>query len=159
MKTLWRLVVCDLEHDPKQALGWIRNNGRISIGPGGTRDLRTMDPGSAKMSALRSEAHIPINTFSARAARNLWNFYSEMSIGDLVILNARRPAAVVEVTGEYEYCEQYPLSLRRDGTPYRHQRGCLEIKDYDPTELWRNAGGAANGQNIRWTLFRCQNKV
>ena len=91
---------------------------------------------------------------------SLWNFFSEMCIGDLVILTTDRRAGIAEVTGEYEYFENYPLApLSRDGTPYRHQRKVVQRTEWEPNELWSKAGCAAAGQSIHWTLLRCQNPV
>src|SRR5579859_1266084 len=70
--------------------------------------------------------------------------FSEMCIGDLVILTTDRRAGIAEVTGEYEYFENYPLApLSRDGTPYRHQRKVVQRTEWEPNELWSKAGCAA----------------
>lgn len=82
---------------------------------------------------------------------SLWRFYHEMSIGDLVILSDGRSRRVVmRVTGPYEWTQN---SLPAPGD-YYHQRSA-ELSDEDPNGLWEHCGREAQGENIRWTLLRC----
>lgn len=73
--------------------------------------------------------------------------------GDLVILStAQRRELVVEVRGEYEWCEDGPVF----GDGYNHQR-LVRLTSMDPNRTWRGAGAKpAPGHSPRWTLIQCE---
>jgi predicted Mrr-cat superfamily restriction endonuclease len=151
MKNVWRLIT-QREHKD-EALAWCRENSRISVGWNKIGDIRKQGYRSADDIGAAIRKAYPQGHDSG--GPSLWNFYSEIQIGDLVILSAGRPRVfVVEINGEYEYIE----GPRSHGIPYSHQRSTL-VSGWKPEELWQKAGGGAAGQNIRWTLIRCANQV
>jgi hypothetical protein len=84
---------------------------------------------------------------------SLWRFYNEMAVGDLVIVgDGRRRHIVMRVTGHYEWSRS---SLPVPGD-YYHQRAA-ELSNDDADEVWARCGGEAIGENIRWTVLRCDN--
>lgn len=148
---VWRLIAH--HNDPEEAILWSQGTSRIAIGWGWIGDLRGTSPQDAaaigslirKMRPDLHNAHL--------GGPSLWRFYSEMAIGDLVILsdgNKRR--AVMCITGPYEWTDNWKPRLSGN---YYHQRSARIVHE-DPNELWERCGArAAKGESIRWTLTRC----
>jgi hypothetical protein len=108
------------------------------------------------LTTLVERAHRPWNlstSSTVNGGRSLWRLYHDVKIGDLVILNTNRRELVMRVLGEYYY-EQDSFSRNN----YCHRRKAEAIP-VDPDWLWRLSGGMAPGENVRRTLFRCQNTV
>ena len=86
---------------------------------------------------------------------SLWDFYSNVKVGDLVVLSADKPRVlVVEVRGDYEWTRKSPFE-----GDYQHQRRVIVRRDLSPDDIWRKAGGQASGQNPRGTLIRCEREL
>ena len=82
---------------------------------------------------------------------SLWDFYSNMQSGDLVVLSASKPRVlVVEVEGEYEWASESPFE-----GDYQHQRRVIIRRDLSPEDIWKKAGRAAR-QNVHQTLIQCE---
>lgn len=150
---VWRLIT---HHENKEAaLFWIRQNGRIAIGWGDIGDIRKRAYGSKDETADAVRRAYPQLRNSGSGGISLWDFYSGMVPGALVVLSASKARElVVEVQGDYEWREQSPL----DGD-YHHQRQVLIRRDLSPDEIWRKAGGAAPGQNVHCTLIRSERSL
>lgn len=154
---IWRLITHHI--NPDEALIWIRKNGRIAIGWGAIGDIGKLNYSSASAIGAAIRYHYPHKHNSGLGGPSLWNFYDGMSKGDLVILSARRPRAlVVEVLGKYEYVTDQSPHLRPNSHlegDYQHQR-LIQVSAIDPEKLWHAAGARpAPGQNIRYTLMKC----
>ena len=152
---VWRLIT---HHEmPEDMLRWSRDSGRIAIGWGKVGHLRKR--------AYRSPAEIvgairscyPGLQNAPNGGRCLWEFCHEMHPDDLVILSTgARRAAVMRVTGDYEYMLVEQVGC---GVGYQHQRRA-QVLSTDPNHLWEAAGGRpADGYSLRWTLIRCAKPV
>ena len=150
---IWRLKI---HHDPEQydqVLRWSKAEGVIAISWGDTGDLRDLAAGEAKDIAKHLAVVSPWRSGSNRnnAGHSLWRLYSEMQIGDVVILNSNHREVTMRVAGDYFFQDgEYPR--------YEHRRKA-EALSIDPNRLWQLSGGAAAGQSIYSTLVRCGDGV
>lgn len=146
---IWRLIAHD--DDPSGAIEEMKQRSRIAIGWTAIGDLRQANiQGQSSIGALISAAYPELGNANL-GGPSLWNFYQNMTPGDLVILNANsKRICVFEVTGPYVY-----ESGAREILGYLHQRSAC-LTDLDPEDLWDKSGSAvAPGQNMRWTLAGC----
>jgi predicted Mrr-cat superfamily restriction endonuclease len=150
---IWRVIAH--HKDPEKAVLWCQKNSRIAIGWGNIGDLRQFAPQDASAIISRIQEIYPELHNANLGGPSLWRLYSEMEIGDWVILSGHsRRRAVMRITGNYEWTDDRQSEL--SGT-YYHQRSA-ETTEYEPDKLWRNCGAKeAVGENIRWTLIRCNN--
>jgi predicted Mrr-cat superfamily restriction endonuclease len=152
MVRVWRLITHHTDKDA--ALFWTKQHQRIAIGWGKTGDIRAHNYNSADeiTTAVKREY---IGFHNAHVGGNsLWNLYSRMQEGDLVILSAEKPRVlVVEVEGDYSWNGD-----TRDapaGGDYWHQRKVRIRRDLNPEDIWKRAGGAAR-QNVHQALIECE---
>lgn len=153
MMRVWRLITHHTDKD--HALFWTKQNSRIAIGWGAIGDIAKKRYKSIDeiTSAIRRE-YSGLNN-SHLGGSSLWNFYSNVKVGDLVVLSADKPRVlVVEVEGDYEWTRESPL----DGD-YQHQRRVIVRRDLSPDDIWHKAGGQALGQNSHGTLLRCEREL
>ena len=152
--SVWRLIAHHA--DPEWAVAWSRTHERIAVGWGLIGDIRQQGFRSARDIGVAIRREYPDRRNSGLGGPSLWNFYAGIELGDLVILGHKgHRAAVFEVQGEYEYQPTDPTY----SYPYLHQRRA-RLRIPDPERLWRAAvADAAEGQSIRWTLFRCSQPV
>ncbi len=151
---VWRLIT---HHEDKDAaLFWTRQNGRIAFGWGNIGDIRIRNYESKEEIAAAIKVTYPQLRNSGSGGISLWDFYSNMVLGDLVVLSASKPRElVVEVQGQYEWQEQAPLE-----GDYYHQRGVLIRRDLDPEkDIWDKAGRSAPFQNVHCTLIRAERSL
>jgi predicted Mrr-cat superfamily restriction endonuclease len=150
---IWRLITH--HKDTEKAILWCKEKSRIAIGWGGIGDLRHSAPQNASaITSLIHEVYPELNNANL-GGPSLWRLYSEMVIGDLVILsNGNKRRAVMRVTGDYEWTDNWQYEISGS---YYHQRSAETTQD-DPDELWAHCGAKlAVGESIRWTLVRCNN--
>ena len=152
---IWRLITH--HEDADGALAWTCQNGRIAIGWGKIGDLRHQVFNSSKEVGVIIRRYYPELNNSGLGGISLWNFYSQMQKGDLVILSSSRPRElVVEVQGEYKYSTIPKVNGVELSGHYQHQRR-VQVSEWNPEELWHLAGARpATGQNIRQTLIKCE---
>ena len=148
---VWRLIAH--HNEPEKAILWSQRRSQIAIGWGIIGDLRQSAPQDGTEIAAMIRQERPDLNNAHLGGPGLWRFYSEMAIGDLVILSdGKRRRAVMCVTGDYEWTD-----APQPGLPgmYFHQRSVRRAED-DPNDLWERSGaGPARGESIRWTLVRC----
>jgi len=146
----WRLI--GHHFDAEEAINWCRTAGRIAVGWGDIGDLRKLQPKSAEDISAAVRETCPEATNSHLAGPSLWRLFREMAIGDLVIVgDGNRRRIVMKVTGGYEFSVPPPF----DPDGYQHQRTASFTQE-DPDDLWQRCGATeAEGENRRWTLFRC----
>lgn len=155
MPTIWRLIA---HHEHSLAVAdRVRTEGQIWIGWGAIGDLRQQPYHSASDigQAIRRD-YFPSGN-SGLGGPSVWHFFHDMQPDDLVIVSTKRGRALtMEVTGHYKWDQttgEPPLTGE-----YFHHRAA-RLTDIDPNILYRQAGGLAPGESIRWTLFRCANPV
>ena len=140
------------------ALEWATTNRRIILGWGDIGPIDQYETEEQIGEAIQNQYDDPPLTVSNGIA-SLMDFRWGMQEHDLVILSTGKGgqrAAVMEVTGGYEYRE---LSEVPGHPTYRHQRSVLVRGELDPDALWDAAGGMAPGQSIHRALVRCTNPV
>ncbi len=146
---IWRLVA---HHEKSEdALQLMKEKGRIAIGWSDLGDLTHMNPQSSKEISTEIK-RIRVDVSNAMmAGPSLWNLYSEVEIGDQIILTASgKRKCVFEVTGDYIFDNENPI------LGYSHQRAAA-LTDIDPQELWiASDSSVAEGENLRWTLSKCK---
>jgi len=151
---IWRLMA---HHQPERyeaTVNWSRTNGVIAIGAGGVGDLRHT-PCRNEHELFRVKLHNDPNatpSYASSICRSLWRFRHQMQVGDLVILTTDHRALVMRVTGDYFFVDPLPPFY------YEHRRKAEPIP-VDPNRLWALSGGVAAGENVRRTLFRCENEI
>lgn len=146
---VWRLVA---HHKASaEALQQMKNRGRIAIGWSDIGDLALLNPQSSKDISSKLTAIKPNASSPMMAGPSLWNLYSNIEIGDQVIVNAKRKReCVFEIIGEYVFDKNNSI------IGYSHQRPAA-LTDIDPQELWlASDSDVAEGENIRWTLAKCK---
>lgn len=150
---VWRLIPYHRKERAAEFAEWIRREGTLAIGWGGIADLSQLHfRDEAQLRRLVAEA-CPGNTPNSRAneGRSLWRFYSQMQIGDLVIVSASGTRTqTMRVTGGYYY-----VNNADDPTHHYEHRRRAEVVPIDPNRLWHVTGGAAQGEGIYSTLVRC----
>lgn len=146
---IWKVM---LHHEsPDAAEEWSKRNGRIAVGWGHIGDLRTLGCRNPKQIADAIRSQYPALNNASHGGQSLWNFFTGMKPGDLVLLaGGGKRRQVVEVTGEYVWA-----STEDSIGDYRHQRKVV-FTARNPDQLWQDVGGsAAAGQSVRWTVARC----
>ena len=144
---IWRLVA---HHEQSEkALEQMKKLGRIAIGWSNIGDLTILKPQSGTDISSKLKDISP-DSRGMMAGPSLWNLYSEVEIGDQIIVTAKkRRACVFEVTGEYFFNNEHTI------LGYSHQRAAA-LTDIDPQKLWLATGSSfARGENVRWTLAKC----
>jgi predicted Mrr-cat superfamily restriction endonuclease len=154
-RNIWRLVTHHI--DPEAALSWYLQEGWIAVGWGNIGNLSQYSSKDQIKSAIR-EAY-PDDTPAERAfgAPSLWGFYHELALRDWVILSTGQGGgrkAVMEVVGAYEYRDTKNVPPFNGN--YGHQRKAQLLPGLDADELWKKAEGMAPGQNLHYTLIRCE---
>lgn len=145
--SVWRLIAHHEKESAEEAAEEMVRRGVIAIGWSNTGDLNALMPASSEFIGARIRQTHPEAGNSQTGGPSLWRLWSEVVVGDLVIIAARGRKFVVEVTGDYAYTTD-------DVMGYRHQRSAA-LTDIDPDVLWHASGaGAAEGDNTRWTLMR-----
>ncbi len=145
---IWRLIAHHEEGEnaielmkekSRIAIGWSKIGDLILIGPKNASDITSSISLSYKS---RNNSHL--------GGPSLWNLYSEMEEGDLVIINTGgRRRCVFEVGGPYFFNSTDSI------LEYYHQR-FASLTDIDPERLWNDCGSKVlEGQNSRWTLAAC----
>jgi len=150
---IWRLIAH--HKDTEKAILWCHEKSRIAVGWGEIGDLRQSTPQDASaITSLIQKVYPELNN-AHLGGPSLWHLYSEMAIGDLVILSdGNKRQAVMRVTGDYEWTDVQQQEL---SGAYYHQRSAETTRD-EPDELWKHCGAkVAAGENIRWTLIHCNN--
>jgi len=144
-------------HDKSHILAaaeWSRRDGVIAMGHGTTGDLRKCQFRNAddirRLVAATDSRRTPGGC--SNDGRSMWRLFSEMKVGDLVILNAPGPFCTIRVTGDYFFVAgEFPPK-------YEHRRKAQEVP-INPTALWRLAGGAAPGQGVYAALIKCAREL
>ena len=150
---VWRLITHHADKD--HALFWAKQNSRIAIGWGKIGDIREKGYKSADEITSVIRIEYPGLDNSHLGGSSLWDFYSHVGLGDLVVLSASKPRVlVVEVAGEYEWADESPFE-----GDYQHQRRVIVRRDLSPDDIWNKAGGQAAGQNPHGTLIRCEREL
>lgn len=151
---IWKLIA---HHEaPNEAISWSIDNGRIVVGWGNIGDLREHRCTGGRDIATRIRQHYPDARNDHTGGPSLWNFFSGMQPGDLVIVVGRdlagrnRRLHVVEVTGPYVWA-----SAADSFGDYQHQRSGV-VTDDDSDQLWASVGAeVAEGHSTRWTVALC----
>jgi len=146
---IWRLIS---HHErAKESLAWMENHNIIAIGWSDIGDLDELRPSDSADIGRRIREVYPDLDNSAQGGPSLWNLYQEMQIGDLVIVAADGTRSVMEVAGDYFFADQSDR-----GIGYRHQRAAV-LTTLNADRLWEEIGrDVEKGQNLRWTLAKCQ---
>ena len=147
--TIWRMFTHHI--DPENALAWTRQNGRIAIGWGRVGDVERYQSQEEIKAAIRAQYPIPPFRNNAHlGAPSLWDFCRTMQREDLVILNGKKPRAlVVKIVGDYRYeAGESPL----EGDCQNQRR--IEMTSLDGNALWFAAGRAPGSHRYK-TLIRC----
>lgn len=145
---IWRLVAHHAQAE--KALEQMISNGLIAIGWSDLGDLSEWQPiNSREISSKLQDIRSTVSN-AMMAGPSLWNFFKKVEIGDQIIVTANRKRRYVfEVTGSYFYDNVNSI------LGYAHQRQAA-LTDINPEQLWQASGaGVAEGENIRWTLAKC----
>lgn len=147
---IWRLIAHHAT--PDLAVTWSIESGRIAVGWAEIGDLRKLRCQNARDISARIRVAYPEDTNAHTGGPSLWNFFSEMEIGDLVIISAGgRRYHVAEVTGPYIWVS----AADSFDSDYLHQRAAVIAED-DPDALWASLSSkVAEGENLRWTVALC----
>lgn len=145
---IWRLIAHHKEG--KKAIELMTELSRIAIGWSDIGDLRKIHPNDASDIARAISKAYPNLDNAHLGGPSLWNLYSQMKEGDLVIVNANgKRECVFEIDGPYFYDD------KQDIFGYSHQR-LASLTSINPEKIWNTAGSSVEeGQNIRWTLAAC----
>lgn len=145
---IWRLIAH--HEDGKRAIEIMTKLSRIAIGWSDIGDLRKIHPNAASDITREISQAYPNLDNAHLGGPSLWNLYSLMTDGDLVIVNANgKRECVFEINGPYFFDKE------QDILGYSHQR-LASLTNINPEEIWNTAGSSVeNGQNIRWTLAAC----
>ena len=83
----------------------MKSRGRIAIGWSKLGDLKSIKPLNQNDIIEEVKRVLPTTAKNlGNAAPSMWNLYSEMKIGDQVIVSAKnRRRCVLEITGDYLY--------------------------------------------------------
>lgn len=149
---VWRLVAHHLE--PERAIERSITNGKLAVGWGKIGDLRTLNCRDAHEITNKIGEVYPFLKNSQHGGPSLWNFFSEMREGDLVIVAAGgKRHFVAEVVGPYVWMSEYDSF-----DDYYHQRPIVMLDEH-PDDVWAELGrGVVKGQNIQWTVALCGNR-
>lgn len=146
---IWRLVA---HHEKsEEALQKMKENGRVAIGWSDLGDLMQLQPSSSKDISSKIKTIRADVSNAMMAGPSLWNLYSEVEIGDQVIVTANgRRECVFEITGPYVFDSENSI------LGYSHQRPAA-LTEIDPQILWQASDSSvAEGENVRWTLSKCK---
>jgi predicted Mrr-cat superfamily restriction endonuclease len=145
----WRLIA---HHERAEDAATVaRSSLRIAMGWGLIGDLAVLGPNSVSDITARVRAAYPHQRNDAHGGASLWRFYSQLAIGDLVLVGGpSQRIFVARVSGPYYWEVEQDSGLLDD---YAHRRA-IEPLDLDPERVWRTSGGFAPGENQRWTLAR-----
>lgn len=148
---IWRLM--SHHQRPQEVAEWIRREGVVAIGWGGTGNLDKQHfYNEAELKRIVNGSH-PSAINCANGGRSLWRLYKEMQKGDLVIISAAGSRTVtMRVTGDYHFDDAETPKY------YEHRRKA-EVVPLDPNRLWQIAGRGAPGEGIYGTLIRCTNSL
>ncbi|MDB6062523.1 MAG: endonuclease [Verrucomicrobiaceae bacterium] len=146
---IWRLVAHHEESD--KALKQMKETGRVAIGWSDLGDLSILNPQNSKDISSEIKLVKSDTSNAMMAGPSLWNLYSEVEIGDQVIVTANgRRECVFEITGNYIFDKENAI------LGYAHQRPAA-LTDIDPQILWlASDSSVADGENVRWTLAKCK---
>lgn len=144
----WRMMTH--HRNAKGALDWTRKNERIAIGWGDIGSLTNYGSMEEVKTAIKAQLNYPDYPNAASMGPTLWDFYTEMKHGDLVILSTGKRELVVEVVGDYEWRGNPDLE-----GDYFHQRR-VRLTTLSPEKVWQEAGASFPvGQSKYRTLLRC----
>jgi len=146
---IWKLIT---HHEKsEEALQEMIVKNRIAIGWSDLGDITLLKPRNSKeISSKIKEIRTDVSN-AMMAGPSLWNLYSEVEIGDqiIIIANGKRQC-VFEVIGDYVFDRKNSIF------GYSHQRPTI-LTDIDPQELWlASDSSVAAGENQRWTLSKCK---
>ena len=146
---VWRLVAH--HNESKKALELMKEVGRIAIGWSTVGDLINLSPNSQTDISSYLKSIEPDVPNAMMAGPSLWNLYTEVEVGDQVIVTARgKRECVFEITGPYVFDSENSI------LGYSHHRPAA-LTDINPEQLWKSSGSNVDkGQNVRWTLARCK---
>lgn len=145
---IWRLIAH--HEDGKKAIELMTALSRVAIGWSEIGDLRKVSP-NGPSDITKEISHAYPNLDNAHlGGPSLWNLYSLMAEGDLVIVNANgKRECVFEINGPYFFDRDQNI------LGYSHQR-LASLTGINPEELWNSNGSSVEeGQNMRWTLAAC----
>ncbi|MCY1515402.1 hypothetical protein D9M68_499870 [compost metagenome] len=145
---IWRLIAH--HEESKKAIEIMTKMSRIAIGWSAIGDLRTIQPNDAS-DITREITRKYQNLKNAHlGGPSLWNLYSSMKEGDLVIVNANgKRKCVFEINGPYFFDKEKNI------LGYAHHR-LASLTSINPEEIWNTANSSVeSGQNFRWTLVAC----
>ena len=145
---IWRLIAH--HEDGKKAIEIMTALSRVAIGWSEIGDLRKSSPnGPTDITREISQAYPNLDN-AHLGGPSLWNLYSLMAEGDLVIVNANgKRECVFEINGPYFFDKE------QDILGYSHQR-LASLTSINPENLWNSSGSSVQeGQNVRWTLAAC----
>lgn len=140
---IWRLIAH--HKDCEEAIKLMKYTNRLAIGWSEIGKLNDFKSQNDISNAIRK--HYPNLKNSQTGGPSLWNFYKEVQIGDLVIVNVNgKKDSVFEIIDDYEYVTEKQSLLG-----YQHQRKAV-LRDINAKQLWK---GVVNGENQRWTFVKC----
>ena len=150
---IWRLMANHIPEHYNKVVSWSRSNNVVAVGWGGTDDLNKHSiADELSMVSLVGNTHSTSGQNHANGGRSLWNLYHEVRNGDLIIINAPRPSAVMRVIGEYHYVPD-------ESPPFYEHRLKAEPVPINAKLLWSMSGGIAPGQGPFPTIVRCANTI
>lgn len=146
---VWRLVAH--HEESRKALSKMIDIGRIAIGWSNIGDIKDLAPRNSSEIAAKLKNIQPDIENANMAGPSLWNLFSEVEIGDQVIVTAnKKRKCVFTITGPYIFDPNNSI------LGYSHQRQAA-LTNIDPEKLWQaSEGNVAKGESVRWTLVKCQ---
>jgi len=146
---IWKITT---HHDqPEDAFSAWRSRGLVAVGWTNIGDLTKLSPRSSSEIGAYIRAEYPNLPNSGTGGPSLWNFYSNVRVGDHVIAVSKgKRLGVMLVTGEYFHARE------DDGVlGYGHIRRA-EFTAIDAELLWHSVQTVALGQSIQWTVGLCR---
>lgn len=151
---IWRLVAYHDKSLGESVINEMKKSDRIAIGWSGIGDLnKLINVTQEKITNCIKETY-PEATNSGLGGPSLIRFYSEMKIGDLVVItNNSEKISVFEIIGPYFYSSDEDSIFG-----YNHQRNAVQVDSIYEKEILEQLSNTnfANGENQRWTLFKYQ---
>lgn len=143
---VWKLIAH--HENGKRAIEEMKSKNRLAIGWSDTGDLSQFQPMNSH--DITKQINITHNNISNAhlGGPSLWNFYQNVKIGDIVMVNSNgKRKCVFEVTGDYFFANNNEAILK-----YKHQRTAT-LTDIDAEKLWLKCGAEVEtGENLRWTF-------
>lgn len=147
---IWRLVAYHNKKFADEVIEKMIDNDKIAIGWSEIGDLNNLVT-QKRISEKINEKYPTLNN-NMHGGASLIRFYSEMDVGDLVVItNDSKKICVFEIIGDYFYSKNEDSIYQ-----YNHQRNAVKVNSSYEKEILNLVSNLnyAEGENQRWTIFK-----